>query len=77
MIDANEIAYCNAAFTYRLEKGFISSSDALWMACDILEHHQGIAKALVMRFPYVIVDEAQDNSELHFEFFKLDRKSVV
>lgn len=22
------------------------------------------------RFPYVIVDEAQDNSELHFEFFK-------
>ena len=75
VIDANEIAYCNAAFTYRLEKGFISSSDALWMACDILEHHQGIAKALVMRFPYVIVDEAQDNSELHFEFFKLLKRA--
>ena len=24
-----------------------------------------------MRFPYIIVDEAQDNSEQHFEFFKL------
>lgn len=73
--NANEIAYCNAAFTYRLEKGFISSSDALWMACDILEHHQSIAKALVMRFPYIIVDEAQDNSELHFEFFKLLKRA--
>ena len=41
------------------------------MACDILENYQEIAKALVARFPYIIVDEAQDNSELHFEFFKL------
>lgn len=69
--DANEIAYCKAAFIYRLEKGFITSSDALWIACDILEHHQDVARALVMRFPYIIVDEAQDNSEQHFEFFKL------
>lgn len=35
-----------------------------------MKKHQNIAKALVSRFPYVIVDEAQDNSELHFEFFK-------
>lgn len=69
--NANEIAYCTAAFTYRLAKGFITSSDALWIACDILYHHQDVAKALVARFPYIIVDEAQDNSELHFEFFKL------
>lgn len=73
--DENEIAYCTAAFTYRLEKGFITSSDALWIACDILDHHQDIAKALVARFPYIIVDEAQDNSELHFEFFKLLKRS--
>ena len=66
-----EAAYCETAFTYRLGKGFITSGDALWMACNILEHHQNIAKALVTRFPYIIVDEAQDNSELHFEFFKL------
>ena len=73
--DANEVAYCEAAFTYRLEKGFITSSDALWIACDILEHHQNIARALVRRFPYTIVDEAQDNSELHFEFFKLLKRA--
>ena len=69
--EVNEIAYCEAAINYRLSKGIITSDDALWMACDILEHHQDIAQALVMRFPYIVVDEAQDNSELHFEFFRL------
>lgn len=68
--DPFELEYCEKAFAYRMGKGFITSRDALWMACDILEKHQNIAKALVSRFPYVIVDEAQDNSELHFEFFK-------
>ncbi len=73
--DVNEVAYCEAAFAYRLENGVITSSDALWMACEILEHHQEVAKALVARFPYIIVDEAQDNSELHFEFFKLLKRA--
>ena len=73
--DVNEVAYCEVAFAYRLEKGVITSSDALWMACEILEHHQEVAKALVARFPYIIVDEAQDNSELHFEFFKLLKRA--
>ena len=67
----NEIAYCKEVFLYRLEKGFITSNDALWIACYILKHHHEVVKALVMRFPYIIVDEAQDNSELHFEFFKI------
>ncbi len=69
--EVSENEYCEAVFTYRLSKGFATSSDALWIACDILENHQEIAKALVARFPYIIVDEAQDNSELHFEFFTL------
>ena len=41
------------------------------MACYILKRHQEVSKALISRFPYIIVDEAQDNSELHFEFFNL------
>ena len=69
--DANEKSYCWAAILYRLSKGYITSSDALWMACYILKHHQEVSKALISRFPYIIVDEAQDNSELHFEFFNL------
>lgn len=69
--NANEMKYCKAAISYRLSKGFITSGDALWMACYILKNHKDVSNALVTRFPYIIVDEAQDNSELHFEFFKL------
>lgn len=69
--DANEKSYCRAAILYRLRKGYVTSSDALWMACYILKHHQEVSRALISRFPYIIVDEAQDNSELHFEFFNL------
>lgn len=75
--NAYEVAYCKAVFMYRLGEGYITSSDALWMACYILKHHQEVAQALVMRFPYIIVDEAQDNSELHFEFFKLLRRAEL
>ena len=71
VINANEEAYCKAAIIYRLSEGFITSGDALWMACYILKHHQEVSKALVARFPYIIVDEAQDNSELSFEFLEL------
>lgn len=71
VVDQNETTYCEAVFTYRLSKGYINSSDALWIACNILENHHEIAQAIVKRFPYIIVDEAQDNSELHFVFFQL------
>ena len=37
---AKEVEYCETVFTYRLSKGFITSGDALWMACDILKNHQ-------------------------------------
>ena len=71
--DPSEIACCKAVFEYRLERGFINSHDALWMALEILKGHPVIAKALVSKFPYIISDEAQDNSELHFAFFDVLR----
>lgn len=64
-----DIAYCDAAFRYRLKKGFITSSDAVWIACYILHKHEEVANALVQRFPYIIVDESQDCSELQFYIF--------
>jgi len=67
--EERDTAYCEEVFKYRLSKGFITSSDALWIACDILNNHPKVARAIVKRYPYIIVDEAQDNSELHFVFF--------
>lgn len=69
--NVNEKSYCRVAVLYRLNNGYITSNDALWMACNILKNHQEISKALIARFPYIIIDEAQDNSELHFDFFNL------
>lgn len=75
LTNINEIAYCKTAINYRLNKGFITSSDTLWVACCILKRHPEVARALVARFPYIIIDEAQGNSELHFEFFNLLKSS--
>ena len=69
--DPNEINYCKAVLAYRFGKGFINSSDALWIACYILFNHPEVSRIIVNRYPYIIVDEAQDNSELHFCFFQL------
>lgn len=69
--DQSEINYCQAVLAYRFDKGFINSSDALWIAFFILYNHPDVARIIVNRYPYIIVDEAQDNSELHFCFFQL------
>lgn len=66
-----EKLYCEKFFLYRLNKGFITSNDAIWIACEILRKHNDIAYALVNKFPYFIVDEAQDSSEMQFYFFSL------
>jgi len=69
--------YCQVAFCYRLEKGVVNSQDALWIAVDIISRYPHVAKILVKRFPYIIVDEAQDNSYLQFVFFeKLKRAGL-
>lgn len=69
--DQSEINYCKAVIQYRYNRGFINSSDALWIACFILYNHPEVARIITNKYPYIIVDEAQDNSELHFCFFQL------
>ena len=66
-----EKLYCEKFFLYRLNKGFITSNDAIWIACEILRQNKDIAQALVNSFPYMIIDEAQDCSEMQFYFFSM------
>lgn len=68
--DEKENNYCEAAFNHRLSKGIITSQDALWIAFYIISKHKHIAEIIISRFPYIIVDEAQDNSYLQFAFFE-------
>jgi len=51
--------------------GFATQSDANYFALKILEGFPQIAKAVALRFPYLIVDEAQDTSEIQMRIIDL------
>lgn len=61
--------YATAIFNLKVKKGFINSQDASFIGCYILYRYENIAKALARRFPYLIIDEAQDTSEIHHKIF--------
>jgi DNA helicase II / ATP-dependent DNA helicase PcrA len=51
--------------------GFATQDDANFIALKILETFPGIAKSIVYRFPQIIVDEAQDTSEIQMGILDL------
>lgn len=65
--------YVKACLGWRFKKGIITSQDALYLAYRILRDNEDIAKALAERFPYIIIDEAQDTSALQMKIFELLR----
>jgi superfamily I DNA/RNA helicase len=44
--------------------GFVSFDDAIWLSLKILDRHPEIARAVAGRFEELLLDEAQDTSEL-------------
>ena len=63
--------YCSQVVKMRYESGNITSQDALVMAVCIVKKHPEIARTISRRYPYIIVDEAQDNSYLQFKLFEI------
>ena len=51
--------------------GFVTQSDANYFAVKILEGFPSIAKAIVLRFSHLIVDEAQDTSDIQMRIIDL------
>jgi len=51
--------------------GFAIQSDANYFAMKILEEFPQIAQAIVLRYPYLIVDEAQDTSDIQMRIIDL------
>ncbi len=54
-----------------LGAGFATQHDANYFAMRILEGYPAIARALALRFPFLIVDEAQDTSEIQMRIIDL------
>jgi hypothetical protein len=48
-------------------RGVMSPTDAMFIASQVLERHPELAQALAARFDEVIVDEAQDTSDLQYK----------
>lgn len=56
--------YCVALKRMQFQKGILKNSDSLYLALKILRENPGVAKQLSSRFRYLIIDEAQDTSEI-------------
>lgn len=53
------------------KKGYATQKDAIYYSMKVLEKFQNIAKSLAIRFPYFIIDEAQDSNENHMAILEL------
>lgn len=69
--------YCEAIFKYRLKNGMINSNDAMFIATSVLQNHSSITSSLANRFPYIILDEAQDTSKHQFTIIEFLKKAGV
>ncbi|NML72392.1 ATP-dependent helicase [Chryseobacterium sp. RP-3-3] len=61
--------YATAVFAWKKKNGFITSLDSAYLALQLLNNYPQIGIWLVTRFPYIIIDEAQDNSEIQHAIF--------
>ena len=61
--------YGEAIFKKKITKRLITSLDSSYIALTLLKSYKRIGKYLALRFPYVIIDEAQDNSEIQHAIF--------
>lgn len=65
----NFAVYCNAVKDWQLKNRVLKTTDSAFFALAILNDYPKIAKWLIQRFPYIIIDEAQDTSEIQDAIF--------
>lgn len=61
--------YCIALKKWQIQTGLITTSDSAFIAYELLCKHPKIGNWLALRFPHIIVDEAQDNSAVQHALF--------
>jgi superfamily I DNA/RNA helicase len=62
-------SYCTALKNWQIQTGLITTSDSAFIAYELLCQHPKIGNWLALRFPHIIVDEAQDNSAMQHTLF--------
>lgn len=62
--------YCQHIKGTQFKKGLISTGDSAYIALFLLRNNPKIGKWLSLRFPYIIIDEAQDNSMMQHAIFE-------
>ncbi len=61
--------YCKVYKKWQSDHGYLDNDDSSCIACHLLSKYPAIASNLVKRFPYLIIDEAQDTSEIQYHIF--------
>lgn len=61
--------YAKTFKEWQYKNGYLNNDDSTFFAYKLLQKYPEIAKSLVKRFPYIIVDEAQDTSGLQYKIF--------
>lgn len=67
-----KVVFDDFAKTYKnwqLENGYLNNDDSCYVALRLLAQYPIIGRNLVSRFPYIIIDEAQDTSEMQYLLF--------
>lgn len=62
--------YCKIIKNTQFRKGLISTGDSAFIALHLLKNNPKICKWLSLRFPFIIIDEAQDNSLMQHAIFE-------
>lgn len=62
--------YCQLIKNKQFTKGLISTGDSAYIALYLLKNNPKISEWLSLRFPFVIIDEAQDNSIMQHAIFE-------
>jgi DNA helicase II / ATP-dependent DNA helicase PcrA len=62
-------SYCHALKNWQIQNGIITTSDSAFIAYALLRQQPKIGNWLALRFPHIIVDEAQDNSAVQHALF--------
>ncbi|MEP7197462.1 MAG: ATP-dependent helicase [Saprospiraceae bacterium] len=69
--DAEFVKYAKAIKSKQIEMGLLKTSDSAFFAFHILKKYSRLAKYLASKFPYLIIDEAQDTSEIQHSILEI------